>query len=139
MSVFEGLIFYEIVLLVLGILFFITLLFVLIFFVVKNRPIKVIIPLFFISIIMMGFSGIKKVSFNNIVLEIEKLTAETKDNPSDDAIKQKLENKLAAIDTKRIKKPETVMKLEKAYTIIGEPNKAIILNKRFNIIKLKKD
>ena len=96
-----------------------------------------VIPLFLVSIIMISFSGIQKVTYNNGILEIEKLTEETQKDHSVDAVKQELVNKLAAIDTKRIKNTETIKTFEQAYTVIDEPKKAIILKKQLSIIKLK--
>lgn len=135
MNLFEGLIFYEIVLLCLGVLFFFVLLFVLIYFVVKNRPIKAVIPLFLVSVVMISFPGIQKIRFDNGVIEIEKLTQEVEQNPGDSAAKKELANKLSKIENRPVLNPLTIKKLEKAFTAIGDTRKATILKDKLRIIK----
>ncbi len=135
MNLFEGLIFYEIVLLCLGVLFFFVLLFVLIYFVIKNRPIKAVIPLFLVSVIMISFPGIQKIKFDNGVIEIEKLTQEVEQNPGDSEAKKELANKLSKIENRPVLNPLTIKKLEKAFTAIGDTRKATILKDKLRIIK----
>ncbi len=135
MSLFEGLFIYEIVFLVLGVLFFLVLLFILVYFVVKNRRIKWLVPLFLISFTMIGFPGIQKIKFENGMLEIERSTQKVEQNPGDSAAKKELANKLSKIENRPVLNPLTIKKLEKAFTVIGDTRKATILKDKLRIIK----
>jgi len=89
-NLFDGLHLYEIVLLVLGALFFLLLVVTLIVFVIKNRSIKPLLFFFLISVLMMGFPAVSKVKFDKDGVEIDKITRELADNPSNVAAKTKL-------------------------------------------------
>jgi hypothetical protein len=82
MNFIEGLHNYEIVLLGLGVFLFVVLVFLLIYCVVKNRPLKQLLLFFFISIVMIGFSAIQKIRFENGAIELEKTAEELRNNPT---------------------------------------------------------
>jgi hypothetical protein len=135
MHLFEGLLSYEIVLLVLGVLLFLALLFLLIFCVITKRSYVGIVPLFLVCIIMLGFPSIQKIKFDNGVLEIEKLTKKVEQNPTNVEAKRELEAKLQKIEGKEISNPSTLRILEKAYTVVGDSPKANIYRKKILIKK----
>jgi hypothetical protein len=114
MKFFDGLHNYEVILLGLGALLFFVVLFVFIFLVVKNRPIKTVIPLFLVAIIMIGFPGIQKIKFDNGVLEIERLTKAAQENPEDQTVQEELESKLATIQARPIERQATLNTINKA-------------------------
>ena len=119
MKFFDGLYNYEIILLGLGAILFFVLLFVLILLVVKNRPIKVVIPLFLVAIIMMGFPGIQKIKYDNGVFELEKWTKAAQENPEDQVVQEELASKLAAIQARPVKRPATLKTIQKAQLTLG--------------------
>ena len=129
---FEGLFIYEIILLILGVVLFLLLLMVLIFFVIKKRPIKSIIPLFLVSIIMIAYPSIQKITFENGMFEIEKLTQEAEQNPDNPQYRRRLERKLNNIENRRFNKPETLKKLINANTILDRPQRVQALQEQLN-------
>jgi hypothetical protein len=70
---FDGFLLYELILLILGIVFFLVLLFIAVYLLLKGQPVKNILKLFVIPIIMIGWPGIQKVKFLNGLVEIEML------------------------------------------------------------------
>ena len=65
MELFHGLYNYEIVLMVAGILFFIFLVLLLAYLVVKGKEYKQMLAFFVFPVIMIGFPGVKKISYDN--------------------------------------------------------------------------
>jgi tetratricopeptide (TPR) repeat protein len=121
----EGILLYEIILLALGILFFLVLLFSLVYFVIKKRSIKTLIPFFVISVIMMGWPSIQKIGFLNNLANIEKYQQELKQNPADLTVREELTRSLAKIEKRPILNPATFIKLADAYAVIGDTIKAL--------------
>lgn len=100
----ESLLLYELVLLITGSVFFLALVFVLIFYVVKNKPIKNVFSFFIFPIIMMGFPSFQSFKFENGKIEIQKKIVEVRNNPTDETSRKELEKAIAAINPLRIKK-----------------------------------
>jgi len=121
----EGILLYEIILLVLGVLFFLVLLFSLVYCVIKKRSIKTLIPFFVISVIMMGWPSIQKIGFLNNLANIEKYQQELKQNPADSTVREELIKSLAKIEKRPILNPATFVKLADAYAVIGDTIKAL--------------
>lgn len=125
MRLFEGLLFYEIVLLVLGVLLFLVLLFALVYSIIKKRDIKVLALFFVISIVMIAYPSIQKIKFNEGVVEIEKRTKALEQNPTDTTAQEELEKKLADIEQRQISNPSTLVKIAEAQAAIGDTAKAL--------------
>ena len=124
MNLFEGLFFYEIVLLILGVLLFLVLLFVLVYSVLRRQEIKNVVLLFPLSIIIIGFPGIQKIKYDNGVIEIEKLAKKVDQNPTDQAAREALVKTLSKIETRPIASASTHLTIAKAQVAIGEKGKA---------------
>jgi hypothetical protein len=124
MNLFDGLHFYEIVLLVLGVLFFIVLLFVLVYSVIKKQAIKNLLPFFIIPIIMIGYPSIQEVKIANGMLNIEKLTDEVKGNPNNVEARAALAEKLSKLERREIKNPDSLIEMAKAQAAINNKAKA---------------
>lgn len=135
MNIFEGLKSYEIVLLIMGVLLFLTLLFVLIYLISQKRPYKGLLLFFVFPIIMVGFPGIQKIKFDKGVIEIETLTAKVEQDPTNVEVKNQLEVQLKAIGNRSVSKPSTLKIMEKAYMAVGDTPKAIIYRGRLLPIK----
>jgi len=137
MSLFDGLHFYEIVLLVLGVLFFIVLLFVLVYSVIKKQAIKNLLPFFIIPIIMIGYPSIQEVKIANGMLNIEKLTAEVKGNPNNAEARAALAEKLSKMERRKIKNPDSLIEMAKAQAAINNKEKA--RNHINSVLKVRPD
>jgi tetratricopeptide (TPR) repeat protein len=100
----KSLLLYELVLLITGAIFFLALIFILVFNVVKGKPIKSLFWFFIFPIIMMGFPSFQSFAFENGKIEIKKLTREVQNNPQDEQKREELEKAIAATNPKRIEK-----------------------------------
>lgn len=116
---------YEFVLLLMGVLLFVTLLVLLVVFAVQRRALKGLIPFFVFPIAMVGFPGYQKISYENGIVTIEKLTQELTENPADSSARVDLEQALAEIDDQTISTPATLLKISKAQAAIGDSVKAL--------------
>lgn len=122
---FEGLLFYEIILLVLGVVLFLMGLGLLVYFVVKERPIKNLAWVFGLSVVMMGYSGSQKISFLNGLFEIEKLTNQLSDDTSNAEAKEELSRQVSRLERRSFSSPQTQLKLAKAHHVLGQETQAL--------------
>jgi len=140
MNISEGLKSYEIVLLVMGVLLFLVLVFLLIYFVINKRTYKGLLPFFIIPLAMVGFPSIQKITFDNGMMGIEKLTKEVEQDPTNAEAKKELEVKLKTIENRPISQPSNLRILEKAYTAAGDSQKVNIYRERLLPVKpIRKD
>lgn len=125
-ELFEGMEVHEILLMGLGGLLFFVLIFILLYFVVKNRPIKSILVFFMLPVLMIGFSSFKKIEFLGLIAEFEE-KIEKLDRKEDPSEKDKLElNQLITkIEKKRIATSGTLFSISKANAIVGDTLQAI--------------
>lgn len=124
---FDGLYFYELILVVLGILLFITLLIILIIYVAQKRALsKVLFSFFILPIAMIGFPGYQKITFDKGVVAIEKLNKELAANPSDESISTKLEKALSNVEERPVTNSEINLEIAKAQAGIGDTLKALV-------------
>lgn len=124
MKLLDGLFFYEIVLLGLGILLFITVLILLIIFAGQKRPLKDLILFFLVSIIMIGYPSIQKIVYDNGVITVEKLAKGVSQNPADSVQRNELETTIRKMESRSVKDPETLVELGKAQAALGDTVKA---------------
>jgi hypothetical protein len=125
MQLFEGLQSYEIVLMIMGAVFFLILACLLIYLVLNKRSYKILLPSFIIPIIMVGFPGIQKITFDEGMVEIEKQTKVVNNNPTDAEAKTKLTAMLKTMEIRSISQPANLRIMDNAYVAIGEPQKAL--------------
>jgi tetratricopeptide (TPR) repeat protein len=125
-ELFEGLRAHEILLMVFGSLLFLVLLFILVFYVVKNRPLKGVLVFFLLPVIMIGFSSFKKIEFLGMVAELKDKVEEidSKEKPSEQDIIE-MKKDLAKIGDRRLSNPESLTSISKASALIGDTLKAI--------------
>ena len=134
----ENMAFYEIILLILGCLLFLVALTGIIVNIIRSEPLKKYLPLIFISIVMIGFPGINKVTFLNDFISLEKYSRQYEDNPSDEEAFANLAESYKRIKTGKIKSPEeytayanAAMLLEDNETSIEYAEKALEMDKGF--------
>jgi energy-coupling factor transporter transmembrane protein EcfT len=120
MELFKGLFIGEIVLLFLGIIFFLVLLILLVYLITKKRAFKPLIPLFIFPILMIGFPSVKKIKYDNGVFEIEKEARFVKAHPDDKKAELALTEKMGRIELRANSDPSAQIKLANANLIIGD-------------------
>ena len=135
MDIFEGLKSHERILLVMGMVLFVALLFLLIYYAVKRVPFKGFLPFFLIPIVMVGFPGIQKITFDNGIVGIEKLTEEVEQDPTNTTAKKELETRLKAIENRPISQSANLKILERAYSAVGNQQKASDFRRRLLPLK----
>jgi hypothetical protein len=121
---FEGLLAYQIWLLMTGFVFFLCLLVLLIIYTIQKRSPGVLLPFFIFPVVMIGFPGIKKVTFGKDTATIETLTLKLEQNPGDSTARQELTRKLPEIEKKSISDPQTLSKIAQAHEVLGDTVKA---------------
>ena len=124
MNPFDGLYFYEIVLMVGGVLLFAALLFVLVYNVTKNRSIKPLLLFFVVPIVMIGFPGIQSIKISGDGAEITRLTEKYREDPTDDAVRDSLSTRLAEIEDRPISNPSMLLDFADASAAVGDTTKA---------------
>ncbi len=93
---------YQIIMLLLGGLLFLTCLIGIIISMVRNQSMKKYIPFLCIAIVMIGFPAIKKVSIMNDLVTLEKYSKEYEANPSDPEALKKLTESFDNVNTNKI-------------------------------------
>jgi tetratricopeptide (TPR) repeat protein len=127
----QGLYLYEIILMITGGILFLALVFALIWNVVKGKNIVSLLPFFFLPIVMIGWTAIKSVSYDNGKIDIEKTANELIKNPADTALQKKLEKSVAAFDTTRATNdPVALNNISKAYYALGKYDDASVYNQK---------
>lgn len=84
-KLFTGLSALELVLMGMGVVIFLALVFLLVWSVMKSRPITSFLPFFLIPIIMVGYPSITAIRFSEGVLEINKIAQQVDEHPADTA------------------------------------------------------
>jgi len=122
---FEGLYSYEKVLMVLGIILFVLLAGALVWFIVKKRNPKQLLGFFILTVLMIGFPAIQKISYEEgkVTLEtnLRRVTAEPKNEYARADLKANI-NKMAQ---RSISDPVTSLKIARGYQALNEPQKAL--------------
>ena len=109
MPLFDGLNLFEIVMLVLGALFFVVLAIVVATLALKNGAYGKLLPFFVIPIIMMAWPGIRSVEFNNDVVTIQTNVASLEQDPADSGARASLQKVLP----KRVRDLTCVSRVER--------------------------
>jgi hypothetical protein len=125
MKIPDGVNFYEFVLLILGVVLFIVLLFILITNIWQRRSPKSLIPFFIFPIIMIGFPGIKKISYENGVLTLETAQEKLAEDPNNSQTKEEIKEALSDLKNKNISNPQTLLRISKGYASIGDTINAL--------------
>ena len=127
----QGLYLYEVILMVAGGILFLALVFLLIWNSIKGKSITSLLPFFLFPIIMIGWSTIKSVSYDNGKIDIEKTADSLAQNPADTALQIKLEKSVAAFDTTRATKDTVALNaISKAYYALGKYTDATRYNQK---------
>ena len=93
-KIFNGLLPFEIILLIMGVIIFLVLLFLLVWSVMKRRAIVTLLPFFLLPVVLVGYPSIQSVQFKDNGLTIQKYTRVVNNDPSDTAARNKLSEAL---------------------------------------------
>ncbi len=123
MSLFAGLYFYEIVLLVLGVILFVPLTVVLTINALKGKDIKGLLPFMGVVVLMIGFSSFQKIKYDNGVIEVEKFAHAAAAGDSTAVVK--MDAKIAMLAPRGKSDPNTLLRFAKAKAIVGDSLSAL--------------
>ncbi|MEE9464060.1 MAG: hypothetical protein V3W14_00620 [Candidatus Neomarinimicrobiota bacterium] len=125
MELLEGLKIFEIILMFLGILLFLVLLFILVYSVLRERPLKYVLPSFLIPIVMIAFPAIRKIQFGNNVIEMQEKIAAVEENPDDSEALAELEERLEMLEESENLQPSTLVTLARGHAAKGDTAAAL--------------
>jgi tetratricopeptide (TPR) repeat protein len=151
----KSLLLYELVLLIAGAILFLALVFMLVYSLMNNKPIKNVFWFFIFPVIMMGFPALQSFTFDKGKIEIKKLTAEVKNDPENEEKRAELEKAIETINPIRIEKdaeasatiaeaqlelgniPESEKAIQNSLDLEKNNTKAIALNNTIKKVKNK--
>jgi len=120
MKIFDGLYFYELILLILGTLLFVTLLVILVVFVIQKRHLKELLAFFIMPIIMIGYPSIQKIKYDNGVFTFEKAERDFAKDPQNLEARNILNQNLSSISKRPNSNPELLLSFGKAQAVLGD-------------------
>jgi hypothetical protein len=115
----SGLYPFEVVLLVLGAVFFLTLLIILVFLVKEGKPFGKLSVFFVISLVMMGYPGIVSIQYGELVVTMNQKTQELQKDPNNPALKEALASVVQRV-VPRATTPTTQFDIAKAQAALGQ-------------------
>jgi hypothetical protein len=119
----DGLLLYEITLLILGVILFLILSIGLLYYIIKKEQIAKLLFFFFIPIVMIGYPSITQITISNDKIELTKLQNQVIDNPDDSVAVQKMEELTEKLE-KRASTPKDLVQLSTSNLVLGNNEKA---------------
>lgn len=121
----EGLLSFERVLAVLGIVLFAVLVLAFVMFVFQKRSVNGLLPFFLLPIVMIGFPGIKKISYENGKIELETALVRAEQNPNDKVAQEGLRAAVEKVAPRASDDPKTNVLVARAFRKLGQPERAL--------------
>ena len=122
-SVFDGLLGYEKLMLVCGLVLFVFALVAITVLIVQRRDFKMVIVLIVFAIVLMGFPGVQAIKFSQDMVELDRIR--TQPTPAANPAQQQESAKtLQAIEVRAAGDPQLQAKVADGYRAIGEVDKA---------------
>jgi len=98
-NLFNNMLSYETILAIMGMIFFLVLVFALVWSVLKKRNITKLLPFFIIPIIMVAYPTLKSIKIGDFILDIQAQSKIVENNPRDTAAVKRLEESLEKLKT----------------------------------------
>lgn len=122
-ELFDGLLLYEITLLVLGVILFLILSIGLLYYIIKKEQIAKLLFFFFIPIVMIGYPSITQITISNDKIELTKLQNQILENPEDSVAVQKMEQLTEKLE-KRATTSDDLVQVSTSNLLLGNNEKA---------------
>ncbi|MEO0085832.1 MAG: hypothetical protein ABIK37_04300 [candidate division WOR-3 bacterium] len=120
MLILDGLHLYELILLILGILLFILAAVLLVIQILRHRDARVLIPLFAIAVLMIGFPGIKSINFGDMKAELKSLSVRLEADPGDSLARQRAALIIARMEARPVSSDDTRRLIDHVRLILRE-------------------
>jgi tetratricopeptide (TPR) repeat protein len=128
MNVFDGLLGYEKLMLLCGLILFVFALAAITVMIVQRRDFKMAMLLIIFAIVLMGFPGIQAIKFSQDTVELNRIRTQPQAQ-ADPAQKQQAEQALANLEQRAAGNPQLQAQVSDGYRAIGEVGKAYDLAK----------
>jgi hypothetical protein len=122
-DLFDGLLLYEITLLILGVILFLILSIGLLYYILKKEQIAKLLFFFFIPIVMIGYPSITQISISKDKIELTKLQNQVLDDPEDSVAVQKMEHLTEKLE-RRASSTEDLVQVGTSNLLLGNNKKA---------------
>jgi hypothetical protein len=122
MSIFDGLLGYEKLMLICGFILFVFALAAITVMIVQRRDFKMAMVLIIFAIVLMGFPGIQAIKFSQDTVELDRIRAQP-NAPTDPAQQQQSAQTLSSIEERSADNPQLQAQVADGYRAIGEVDK----------------
>jgi hypothetical protein len=122
-ELFDGLLLYEITLLVLGVILFLILSIGLLYYILKKEQIAKLLFFFFIPIVMIGYPSITQITISNDRIELSKLQDKVIEDPEDSVAVQKMEQLTEKLE-RRASTTDDLVQVGTSNLLLGNNEKA---------------
>ena len=125
-ELFDGLLLYEITLLILGVILFLILSIGLLYYIIKKEQLTKLLFFFFIPIVMIGYPSITQISISKDKIELTKLQDQVLDDPEDSVAVRKMEQLTEKLE-RRASSTDDLVQLSTSNLLLGNNEKATTL------------
>ncbi len=122
-NLFDGLLLYEITLLILGVVLFLILSIGLLYYIIKKEQIAKLLFFFFIPIVMIGYPSITQITISNDRIELSKLQNKVIEDPEDSVAVQKMEQLTEKLE-KRASTTDELVQIGTSNLLLGNNERA---------------
>ena len=122
-ELFDGLLLYEITLLILGVILFLILSIGLLYYILKKEQIAKLLFFFFIPIVMIGYPSITQISISKDKIELTKLQNQVLDDPEDSVAVEKMEHLTEKLE-RRASSTEDLVQVGTSNLLLGNNERA---------------
>ncbi len=125
-NLFDGLLLYEVTLLILGVILFLILSIGLLYYIIKKEQIAKLLAFFIIPIVMIGYPSINQISISNDKIELTKYQQQLIENPDDSVAMKKVETITEKLE-ERATSPKDLVQVSTSNLLLGNNVKAVNL------------
>lgn len=116
---------HEVLLFVLGSLFFLVLLFLMVLYAWRKEKLNVLLLFFMIPIVMIGWPSIARIQINEAGIALENTLRTYESDPQDPETRKALQAQVKELEDKRVKNPKTLINMAKANYMLGNDRDAL--------------
>jgi len=121
----DGLYMHEVLLFVLGSLFFLVLLFLMVLYAWRKEKLNVLLFFFMIPIVMIGWPSIARIQINEAGIALENTLRTYESDPQDPETRKALQAQVKELEDKGVKNPKTLINMAKANYMLGNDRDAL--------------
>ncbi|MBW6536279.1 MAG: hypothetical protein K0B11_14820 [Mariniphaga sp.] len=122
-ELFDGLLLYEITLLILGVILFLILSIGLLYYIIKKEQLAKLLFFFFIPIVMIGYPSITQITISKDKIELTKLQNQVLDDPEDSVAIKKMEQLTEKLE-RRASTTDDLVQVSTSNLILGNNERA---------------